>query len=193
MKVGNESLEMESTVLPFLSDSEVKRLRRISNPRRRREYLLSRAVLRQALTQIFALPLNDWEITERDNALPSITNLPSPVFYSLSHSDSEINFVLADRAIGIDLEVIKPRKNLCELAQQFMHPDELTSLGTPADVWFFYRTWSAKEAYFKALSSEEQVSTVLSDVLIWTVLHKDTWQQTDLTDEQFSRIVVVQS
>ncbi|MEI8649730.1 4'-phosphopantetheinyl transferase superfamily protein [Paraglaciecola sp. Hal342] len=80
-----------------------------------------------------------------------------------------------------------------ELAQQFMHVNELNCLGTPEEVLYFYRTWSAKEAYFKALSGENQLSTVLSEIQIWPLLNNGGWQQTDLTDEHFSRIVVMQA
>lgn len=180
-------------VLPFLSNSEVKRLSDISSPRRKREYLLSRTLIRYALKQVFALPFNHWDIIECNGARFRINNLPTPVFYSLSHSDGEISFVMAPKAIGIDIEVIKSRKNLRELAQQFMHVNELNCLGTPEEVLYFYRTWSAKEAYFKALSGENQLSTVLSEIQIWPLLNNGEWQQTDLTDEHFSRIVVMQA
>lgn len=191
VKVGNDSHDLESEGLHLLGKSEVYRLRGITNPRRKREYILSRALIRYALSQVFEFPKEYWNLIECEHAPPYINNLPRPVFFSLSHSDSHIYFVLASKPIGIDVEVIKLRNNAPELAQEFMHRNELIELGTTADELFFYRTWSAKEAYFKALTAEEQASTVMSEVLIESVLNNGAWYQLDFSDQQFSRVVMV--
>ncbi|QHJ12075.1 hypothetical protein FX988_02321 [Paraglaciecola mesophila] len=189
-KVGSDSYAQESEGLCLLGESEVFRLRGITNPRRKREYILSRALIRYALSQVFSYPVDYWILTECSNAPPSVKNLPTPVFFSLSHSDSNIYFVLAKRPIGIDVELIKPRDNIHALAQQFMHANELIQLEEAADELFFYRTWSAKEAYFKALTPEVQASMVMSEVLIASVLNEEAWYQVDFSDQQFSRVVV---
>ena len=55
--------------------------------------------------------------------------------------------------LGVDLEQIRPRPRLLEVAQRFFHPDEVAWLEglEPAhrEHWFF-RVWCAKEALLKA-------------------------------------------
>lgn len=55
--------------------------------------------------------------------------------------------------LGVDLERIRPRPRLLEIAHRFFHPDELALLAAlPADAQqaLFFRLWCAKEALLKA-------------------------------------------
>lgn len=55
--------------------------------------------------------------------------------------------------LGVDLERIRPRPRLLEIAQRFFHADELALLGRQApdaQQALFFRLWCAKEALLKA-------------------------------------------
>ncbi|HBK44883.1 MAG TPA: 4-phosphopantetheinyl transferase, partial [Xanthomonadaceae bacterium] len=55
--------------------------------------------------------------------------------------------------LGVDLERVRPRPRLLEVARRFFHPDEIALLEAldpaPRDALFF-RIWCAKEALLKA-------------------------------------------
>ncbi|KQQ83736.1 4-phosphopantetheinyl transferase [Xanthomonas sp. Leaf131] len=55
--------------------------------------------------------------------------------------------------LGVDLERIRPRPRLLDIAQRFFHPDEialLIALEPDAQQALFFRLWCAKEALLKA-------------------------------------------
>ncbi|MCC8557782.1 4'-phosphopantetheinyl transferase family protein [Xanthomonas vesicatoria] len=55
--------------------------------------------------------------------------------------------------LGVDLERIRARPRLLDIAQRFFHPDELAllaALGADAQQALFFRLWCAKEALLKA-------------------------------------------
>lgn len=55
--------------------------------------------------------------------------------------------------LGVDLECIRPRLRLLEIAQRFFHPDEIALLAVlepDAQQTLFFRLWCAKEALLKA-------------------------------------------
>ncbi len=128
--------------------------------------------MRHALSQHFFVQENNWEFIERPNSTPEVKNLPKNIFISLSHSNELICFAIADSPVGIDLETIKQR-NLHDLAEMFMNEEELEYLSKSAEkqTEIFYRTWCAKEAYYKTLPLSEQVRTVFKDISVLSLLH----------------------
>jgi len=74
---------------------------------------------------------------------------------SLSHSKGLIACAVGETSLlGVDIEQIRARKHLPELAAGVLHPDELAEfsrLGEDSQTRFFYAKWVAKEALGKAL------------------------------------------
>jgi len=159
-------IEQKTEVL--LSNSEKARLSAIKNPRKRREYLLSRALMRHGLAQKFSQDEGFWIFQDERNHSPKITNLPQLVYTSLSHSKGLIGFALAENTIGIDLEVIKDGRDFTEFTSIVMTEGEIYYLNEDPSEYIlrFYKLWCSKEALYKTLSPKEQTHTHLSDLCV---------------------------
>lgn len=153
----------EQQIKKLLSSSERQRLQRTTSIKKQKEFLQSRLLMRHALAQTFDLDEAQWHFTECPDRPPVISNLPDGTFYSLSHSNGLICFAIANCSVGVDLECIRLRKNLRELADAFMSPEEISLLESGHAQTIFYRIWSAKEAYYKALPAQEQTGFIFSD------------------------------
>ena len=153
-KIG-DTIEIERSTENLLSDTEIKRLSSTRSHNKRREFLLSRALMRHALSQHFLCPLDEWSFTERINLPPKISNLPSNTYFSLSHSKGLICFAISNSPVGIDIELAETDRDFLELAKIFMNDEELKYLEQNMEIQtdIFYRTWCAKEAYYKAIPS----------------------------------------
>ena len=165
-RVGESTLAAERSVLGWLSPSERARLARIRHDNKRREYLLSRFLMRHALSECFPRAAVEWQFDEQIGAIPVIEALPHGVQISLSHSGGYVCFGLANCALGIDIEIVRPRRDLLASAKMFMHRDELDNLGKNAAkaMDYFYRCWCAKEACYKSLAPDRQASTAFSTI-----------------------------
>jgi phosphopantetheine--protein transferase-like protein len=174
--VSDSTIVEERKVLDLFSDSEISRLKQISSSRKRREYLLSRALMRHALWQHFQPEADTWQFVERSGATPLISNLPEGIHFSLSHSGGLICFAIADCAVGIDIETFDRRRDFSAMAEAFMNDEELAHLKQDETIQidYFYRTWCAKEAYFKALPAAEQTTTFLRQLSYSDLIENST-------------------
>ncbi|MCP4331961.1 MAG: 4'-phosphopantetheinyl transferase superfamily protein [Gammaproteobacteria bacterium] len=165
-RVGEASLSVENGALEWLSPTEFERLQRIRHDGKRREYLLSRVLMRHALSQNFARTADEWQFTEQPDAAPRIDDLPEETYVSLSHSGGYICFGLASCALGIDIEINNPGRDFSTNAEVFMNNGEREYLlrGATADQDYFYRNWCAKEACYKSLEPSRQARTSLTAI-----------------------------
>ena len=165
-RVSEETLAAEDEVRLWLSASERERLQQISHKRKRREYLLSRALMRHALSQQFQRSESGWQFTEKSGMPPVIEDLPAGTHLSLSHSHGHLCFALASCRLGIDIEIVKPDRDFVATAEMFMDTAERECLqdNAVARADFFYRAWCAKEACYKSLTPEEQIATTLQAI-----------------------------
>jgi 4'-phosphopantetheinyl transferase len=165
-RVSEETLAAEDEVRAWLSASERERLQRIRHEGKSREYLLSRALMRHALSQQFQRSEASWQISGNSGEAPVIEDLPTGTHLSLSHSHGYQCFALASCRLGIDIEVINPDRDFLASAEMFMNTAERECLQgnavAPAD--FFYRAWCAKEACYKSLTPEEQIATTMQAI-----------------------------
>lgn len=91
----------------------------------------------------------------------------TPISFSLSHSGSyaAIAVVEGDARIGVDVEAVRPRGRIELLAARVLNDEEHAAwleLDDDARLRSFLRTWTAKEAYLKALGIG--IATRLRDV-----------------------------
>jgi 4'-phosphopantetheinyl transferase len=126
----------------------------------RRRSLLARAMLRRMLVHATGIPPSGWIFEAEPSGRPivrsgSCDRIPS---ISLSHSGGWVAAAVSDAgAVGIDIEVHRPRRNFSGIAAAAFGPDEqwLVAVdGAPG----FYRIWTLKEAMAKA--SGEGVAAV---------------------------------
>jgi 4'-phosphopantetheinyl transferase len=155
-----------------LGVSEAGRYARFIRPERRRQFLLGRMLLRSAVSNLVDAPPAAISIVERDGLGPALllsgAHFPRPCF-SLSHSRHWIACAVSvDTALGLDLEVIDPERDIvglsesafdaCESAWFIRQPEHARVAG-------FYRLWSLKEALFKLrsnLGKEQQTRSLVN-------------------------------
>jgi 4'-phosphopantetheinyl transferase len=120
-------------------------------PGARRRSLLARALLRRMLFQTTGIP-HGWVFDVEPSGRPIVRNadcerVPS---ISLAHSGGWVAIAASDAgAIGIDIEVHRPRRNFSGIAAAAFGPDERLMVAADGDTTF-YRIWTLREAMAKA-------------------------------------------
>lgn len=123
-------------VLPDLSQARRQKISRLVPPLKRAQYAAAGLLTNHLL--------NGADIAYDDNGRPFVP-LDPDTHISLSHTDDWVFCAVSDAAIGIDAQVITPRRQevvnrLFSQAEQSVQTDEE-----------FTQIWSYKEAYYKLL------------------------------------------
>ncbi|WP_417550903.1 4'-phosphopantetheinyl transferase family protein [Methylophaga sp.] len=192
-KVEHASLQNEEACKSLLSISEYRRFKAIQSPSKQRQYLLSRWLIRHALSHAYHQSMAFWNIEEITGKFPVIHNLPDDAFLSLSHSHDRIMFAMSDGPIGVDIEKKIQRKNVAEMAELFMTPEELELFHQHVNrELYFYQTWCIKEAYFKSLPAHEQQNLSLQKIDS-SYIRSDKNGSTIITDRLIGYVLAVHS
>lgn len=166
-----------------LSTAEAHRYNYFMRRERQSQYLLGRMLVRHAAADATGLPYTTISTLEHLGCGPRLL-LPDgaqqPCF-SLSHSRHWIACAVGfEVALGLDIEVIDPERDVLALAATAFHVDEqdwLRSHSNTERCAAFYRLWTLKEALFKLLSNagEGQVVTSLVACDGTLLSHGDGW------------------
>ncbi len=83
---------------------------------------------------------------------PKLTS-PQGVFFNLSHSGEWTVIAISDNEVGVDIQQVKPLN--MRLATRFFSENEQKILAEAGDDagQLFYRLWTVKEAYLKAVGT----------------------------------------
>jgi len=141
---------------PLLSDDERVRQKRSPLERIRRQYLLTRALARTALSQYCRIEPAEWRFAAGPKGRPHI-EAPQPgvpLDFNLSHAEGMIVCLVGPiRMIGVDVEFSRRVTELAEVARRFFSPAEVSGLlALPESERRdrFFALWTLKEAYIKA-------------------------------------------
>ena len=158
--IWRASLDQPSRILQtlstYLSPDEQQRAARFHFDRDRTRYITDRGILRSILGKhldiapdrlLFSYgPRGKPELIQDDNI---------PVRFNVSHTQAQALFaVTRDRVLGIDIEYMRPLAEIEHLAEQcFSVVEQTVFRGLPEQERqvAFYRCWTRKEAYVKAL------------------------------------------
>ena len=154
-ELSTYSESLKATLLPMLSTSELKRVGKTTHHLKYREYIVSRALIRHALSEYVNYVDIPWQLTESDNSPPIVTNTPDNISIGLSHSHNLIALTLTHEPIGIDIEYKKPRSNMQAMAASFMttaEQEHFLAIPSKNQAAFFYHSWCIKEALYKLRS-----------------------------------------
>ena len=139
----------------LLSADEAARIDRLMFPRDRAVRTVARASLRCILARDLGRPPNRIELTQMAHGKPVLTGDAGDLQFSTSHSgDVILHAVTRGRNVGVDVEAIGGEPSDATLVRTtFSTPEaeyleRLPSAEQPAA---FYRIWTRKEAYLKAL------------------------------------------
>ena len=138
----------------ILSYEELQRGQRFRCEEHRRRFCLARAGLRFILAHY--LPIAPRQIVFREGPYGKLylAGGAMELQFNLSHSrDLALYAVTLDCEIGVDTEWINPDLPVQPLVARFFAPSEQAILDLPASQQLaaFYRLWTRKEAYLKAL------------------------------------------
>ena len=139
-----------------LGASEAQRSSRFIRQERQRQFLLGRILLRIAVADLTGLSPNEIHVNERPGNSPRLIFLsrrPLLANFSLSHSREWVACATSAQAtLGLDIEVIDPRRDIFGISKIAFQPSEhswLKSQPKAERASAFYSLWSAREALFK--------------------------------------------
>ena len=137
-----------------LTPEEVARAARFRFRHLQRSFIIARGVLRILIGRYLHTTPQHVELCYGAKGKPRLA-VPARIQFNVSHSNDLALFAFAlDREIGIDVEHIRPLSDMQEIASRFFCADETAELmGLPPDQHeqAFYRCWTRKEAYIKAI------------------------------------------
>jgi len=140
----------------LLGAEELARWRRLATWRGRREYLLTRELVRTTLSRYAAVDPRAWRFRVGAKGRPEIADPPpAPALrFNVSHTPGLIVCAVArEREIGVDVEAWKRPCASVALAERFFSSSEAAAIrGGAAErrAGLFVRLWTLKEAYVKA-------------------------------------------
>jgi 4'-phosphopantetheinyl transferase len=150
--------ELVGQLADVLSADERGRSARIVTDRARARYIAGRHILRTVLSRYLGLAPGDLEFTYGPQGKPAL--LPGQnhceVSFSLAHSRDRVLLAIAcRREVGVDIEFVRPLFDAMGLARRVFSSremEELWALPPGERLEGFFRGWTCKEAWLKAVS-----------------------------------------
>ena len=141
----------------LLTDEERSQEERFHFPRHRRQYLITRALVRTVLSRYSRKPPAQWRFIQNAHGRPSLRDeegrAASSLSFNLSHTDGLVVCGVApELALGVDAECTRREASL-DMADRFFSPQEaaaLRSLPQGRQHRQFFDFWTLKESYTKA-------------------------------------------
>ncbi len=131
-----------------LSEVSVYRQNKINSRKIAKDKLrsLGASLLTDIALKEYGLRERDMVYAENEHGKPYFASAPQ-LHFSISHSGNYAAVMISESECGVDVEITgEPNLNL---AARFFHPDETEALNKNSAL--FYRIWTLKESYIKAL------------------------------------------
>ena len=148
-----------------LSKAENQRLSRFHFADHRRRYQIGHGALRSILAGYLGCGPADVEFASGPRGKPYLAG-PGPHF-NLSHSGKLALIGVANFELGLDLEKVRRLDSLTEIARKHFSASEFAALDAlhgDARELAFYRCWTRKEAYIKAVGEGLSMPLDIFDV-----------------------------
>lgn len=148
-------------LLGRLGDSERARYDQFGAPRRARQFVAGRLLLRHVLSRWLSIPRSAISVVERSGQAPALQladDFAAPHF-SVSHSGDWIAVACSTQGpVGVDIELRNPERDVARLAAHTFSKADLQWWQQQVDpVQAFYRLWSLREAHYKLTQSHADV------------------------------------
>lgn len=144
-----------SRLVKHCSEDEVERANRFKFKKDRMRHLVCRGRVREILARYTGLSPAQLRFPTTKWGKPYLAGFHGRLFFNVSHSgDLAVIGVSYDYEIGVDLEI--PRAVEPKLPETFFSSAEVAALeAMPDNCWLdgFYRCWTRKEAFVKALGT----------------------------------------
>jgi 4'-phosphopantetheinyl transferase len=150
--VSEEQVARWEQVLPA---PEIERSRRFYHAVHRRAYTVSHGVLRTLLAKYLGASPQQLAFCYGRAGKPALEDMGTDLAFNMSHSGDLAVYAFArDCRLGVDIEQVRPMADLELVASQFFSAEErseLLALEAADRVAAFFRCWTRKEAYIKAI------------------------------------------
>lgn len=144
----------ESDLVACLNTEEEARASRFINPDYGMQYRCIRGMLRNLLAHYLNTSPAWIEFSYAEHGKPSLRDHP-PLRFNLSHSSDMAAFAFClAHEVGVDIEYMREQKNLAGMIRHVgsqQEQAELNALQEPEASQAFYRLWTRKEAFIKAM------------------------------------------
>jgi 4'-phosphopantetheinyl transferase len=138
-----------------LSPDEGERASRLGSERLRTAFTLSRGILRVLLGRYLATEPNCIRFAYGPRGKPRLSLPETPLEFNLAHSGKFVTFAFAVGCqLGVDIEEVRPIPDQEDLVRRMFSREECEewlSLDLSQRNVAFFRCWTRKEAYIKAL------------------------------------------
>ncbi|MBP0029380.1 4'-phosphopantetheinyl transferase family protein [Roseofilum sp. Guam] len=167
----NQFMPQLTQFTSVLSLDERERSQRFHFDEHRQYFILARGILRYLLAQYLNCHPSGIEFNYSQRGKPDLALPKSDLKFNISHSQNYALYGFSpNSSIGVDIEAIRPLNDLDSLARRFFLPSEYRHIqNTPISEqpYTFFRYWTYKEAYLKAigegLAGLEQAEIELTD------------------------------
>ena len=124
----------------------------------RRRFVAARSLLRSLLAAYLSAEADSIEISYEARGKPRLggRHADHDLHFNVSHSQSRALLAFGRSPLGVDLEAIRPVRDMEELANRFLSEREsrtLNLLPAPVRRRAFFACWTRKEAYVKAIGT----------------------------------------
>lgn len=164
VSIWRVTLSLPSSCLPLLerilSEEEIKRSSRFCFSEDRRRFVSARSALRMILSGCIGVPPDSLAFATGDNGKPRLIRHDeriADIRFNLSHSgEMALVAVTRGREVGVDIECVRNNISHASLARRFFAAEEREALeATPPEerLHAFFRCWTRKEAYLKAVGA----------------------------------------
>jgi len=137
----------------LLSEQEQVKAAEIANPAARARFEIGRWLRRKMLSEATGLPAIGLTFVESDEGKPRALNTAGWDF-NVSHSGDYVAVAVGQGQVGVDLEQVRPVREMESIADRYFHPDEAAawrSLAPGLREEAFFVLWSAREASMKCV------------------------------------------
>jgi len=135
----------------LVTDEDRERVTALATPRRRKEYLSGRALLRRALERHTGRAACSHRLATTPTGKPVCVDGPA---LSLSHDDGLVVCAVSNgSAVGIDVQSRSRGRHTTEIADYHFSAAERAWLQRASNADAFYWLWVLKEAYLKRLGT----------------------------------------
>lgn len=156
IKWNSENMDECLKWMEWLSEEEKNKAERFVRQSDRYQYIVAHGFCRLILSRYVKQQPHEIQYGQEQKHKPIVVLKPdSPtVHFNLSHAGKVAVVAVSNRPVGIDVEWMDASLVRVEMVEQFMSEQEKSTffrLPTSQQKEAFYRCWTRKEAYVKAL------------------------------------------
>ncbi len=146
-------LEEHASWLSWLVPDETKRAQTLANETLRARFVVSRGLRRAVLSDCLKTAPRHLQFLEEPETKPSLQNSQGWDF-NITHAGDYVAIAARYGSVGLDLEKIRPVRQMASIVHRYFHPDEAAAwvaLEKGTQVEGFFILWAAREAAMKCV------------------------------------------